>query len=59
MLTGGTAKIVNGVLGAGTIVFNALVSIVAVIVLTVYFLASLPQVRSTLYRLVPKSRRPR
>jgi predicted PurR-regulated permease PerM len=55
----GTSRIVNGVLGAGAIVFNALVSTVAVIVLTVYFLASFPQLRSTLYRLVPKSRRPR
>lgn len=58
-LNGGTAGILNGVLGAGTIVFNALVSTVAVIVLTVYFLASFPQLRSTLYRLVPNSRRPR
>ena len=59
MLNGGTGRIVNGVLGAGAIVFNALVDTVAVIVLTVYFLASFPQVRSTLYRLVPNSRRPR
>jgi hypothetical protein len=39
VLNGGTANIVNGALGAGAIVFNALVSIVAVIVLTVYFLS--------------------
>jgi predicted PurR-regulated permease PerM len=58
-LNGGTASILNGVLGAGTIVFNALVSTIAVIVLTVYFLASFPQLRNTLYRLVPNSRRPR
>jgi predicted PurR-regulated permease PerM len=58
-INGGTPGIVNGLLGAGAIVFNALVSTVAVIVLTVYFLASFPQLRSTLYRLVPKSRRQR
>lgn len=58
-LHGGNASILNGVLGAGAIVFSALVSTVAVIVLTVYFLASFPQLRSTLYRLVPNSRRPR
>ena len=59
VLNGGTTGVINGVLGAGAIVFNALVSTVAVIVLTVYFLASFPQLRNTLYRLVPKSRRPR
>jgi predicted PurR-regulated permease PerM len=56
---GGSSRIVNGVVGAGTIVFNAVTSVVAVIVLTVYFLASFPQLRSTMYRLVPRSRRPR
>lgn len=59
MFNGGTANIVHGVLGAGAIVFNAVASIVAVVVLTVYFLASFPQLRSTLYRLIPRSRRPR
>lgn len=59
MLNGGTVSIVSGVLGAGVIVFNALFNVVAVIALTVYFLASFPQVRSALYRLVPKSRRPK
>jgi hypothetical protein len=40
---GGPTRIVNGVLGAGAIVFNVLTSVIAVIVLTVYFLArSLP-----------------
>jgi predicted PurR-regulated permease PerM len=57
--SGGSTRIVNGVLGAGAIVFNALTSVVAVSVLTVYFLASFPQLRSTLYRLVPRSRRPK
>src|SRR2546421_6228308 len=55
--TGGSTRIVNGVLGAGAIVFNAVTSVVAVIVLTVYFLASFPQLRNTLSRLVPRSRR--
>ena len=59
LFSGGSSRIVNGVLGAGTIVFSAVTSVIAVTVLTVYFLASFPQLRNTVYRLVPRSRRPR
>jgi predicted PurR-regulated permease PerM len=41
------------------VVFNALSSTVIVAVLIVYFVADLPRIRATLYRLVPNSRRPR
>lgn len=55
--SGGSA--VNQVISAGSAVFEAVVDTVIVIVLTVYFLVDLPRIRSTLYRLVPHSRRPR
>ena len=46
-------------LGAGVAVFGALTNLLVVLVLTVYFVADLPRIRSALYRLVPHSRRPR
>ncbi len=55
--SGGSA--VNQVISAGSAVFEAVIDTVIVIVLTVYFLVDLPRIRSTLYRLVPHSRRPR
>lgn len=39
--------------------FGALADLGIVVVLTVYFLADLPRLRATLYRLAPRSRRPR
>lgn len=47
------------VFGVGVAVAGGLVDTVIVLVLTVYFLAALPQLRSGLYRLFPRSRRPR
>lgn len=49
----------NGLLGAGQVVLSALTSALIVLVLTVYFVADLPRIRATLYRLIPHSRRPR
>ena len=51
--------VVSGVFGAGVVVFSALASTGVVLVLTVYFLGSLPRLRTGLYRLVPRSQRPR
>jgi predicted PurR-regulated permease PerM len=48
-----------GLLNAGVAVFGALANLGILVVLTVYFVADLPRIRSTLYRLVPNSRRPR
>jgi predicted PurR-regulated permease PerM len=56
--TKGTA-LVGGVIGAGQIVISALSSMVLVTVLSVYFLAAMPQTKLFFYRLVPQSRRPR
>ncbi|HEX6405063.1 MAG TPA: AI-2E family transporter [Pseudonocardiaceae bacterium] len=59
ILDGDGSGLVNGLLGAGQVVFSALSSTLIVIVLTVYFVADLPRIRANLYRLVPHSRRPR
>jgi predicted PurR-regulated permease PerM len=50
---------VQGVFGAGQVVLGALGSTLTVLVLTAYFLADLPRIRQTVYRLVPAGRRPR
>jgi predicted PurR-regulated permease PerM len=55
--SGGSA--LNEVVSAGTAVFGALADSLIVIVLTVNFLIDMPRIRTTLYRLVPHSRRPR
>ncbi|MHB1010398.1 MAG: AI-2E family transporter [Propionibacteriaceae bacterium] len=49
----------NGLLGAGALVVNALFSLIVTIVLTAYFLASLPEIKTTIYLFSPGSRRPR
>ncbi|HEU5143666.1 MAG TPA: AI-2E family transporter [Dermatophilaceae bacterium] len=49
----------NGVLGAGRIIASGIFSVLTVLVLTLYFLASLPAVKHAAYAMVPASRRPR
>jgi predicted PurR-regulated permease PerM len=49
----------NGVLGAGRIIASGIFSVLTVLVLTLYFLASLPAVKQAAYAMVPASRRPR
>ena len=56
--TRGTS-LIGGVLGAGALVLSTASSLLAVAVLSVYFLAGLPQIKLFAYRLVPHSRRPR
>ncbi|MEV6768806.1 AI-2E family transporter [Nocardia sp. NPDC051030] len=58
-LDGDLGGLSRGVVGAGRIVFGALTSTVIVAVLTAYFSANLPSLRTNLYRLFPHSRRPR
>src|SRR5215471_5054678 len=53
------SSLVGGVLGAGALVLGALASTLAVIVLVIYFLAGLPQIKLFTYRLAPHSRRAR
>ncbi|MEV4238327.1 MULTISPECIES: AI-2E family transporter [unclassified Nocardia] len=53
------SKLAGGVLGAGRLVFSIVSGTVIVAVLTGYFLANFAQVRASIYRLFPRSRRPR
>lgn len=53
------AGIFGGVLDAGRIIASGVFSILTVLVLTLYLLASLPSVKQAAYALVPASRRPR
>lgn len=49
----------GGLLGLGQTVLNAFFSVLVVVVLTLYFLASLPHMKYWAYRMAPRSRRPR
>jgi predicted PurR-regulated permease PerM len=49
----------NGVLAAGAAVFSAITNTFIVLILTAYFLADMPRIRTLIYRLVPHTRRPR
>jgi predicted PurR-regulated permease PerM len=49
----------GGILGVGKVVANALFSAFTILILTLYFLASLPTVKHAAYSLVPASRRTR
>ena len=49
----------GGVLGAGQVVLSTAESVLVVAVLVIYFLASFPSIKSFIFRLWPKSRRPR
>lgn len=51
--------IFGGVLGVGTVIVNSLFGTLVILVLTLYFLASLPSMKRWAYRLAPRSRRPR
>lgn len=52
-------KAFGGILGVGKVVANALFSAFTILILTLYFLASLPTVKRAAYSLVPASRRNR
>jgi predicted PurR-regulated permease PerM len=53
------SSLVGGVLGAGEMVLGTLASALVVIVLVVYFLAGMVQIKQFIYRLAPGSRRAR
>ncbi len=52
-----TKQVFGGVLGVGLAILGALANTFIVLVLTLYFMASLDKVKSSLYRLAPASRR--
>ncbi|MCX4095854.1 AI-2E family transporter [Nocardia sp. alder85J] len=58
-IDGARAPAVGTVLRAGETVFGVVSNIVIMGVLTIYFLADLPRIQTTMYRFVPDSRRPR
>ncbi|MBB5159315.1 AI-2E family transporter [Saccharopolyspora phatthalungensis] len=58
LLSGQSATLAQGLLGAGQLLFGVLSGSVVVAVLVVYFLAAMPRILQTLYRLVPAQRRP-
>ncbi len=59
VVTSGGSSLVGGVLGAGELVLSTASSILAIVVLSIYFLAGLPRIKVFAYQLVPHSRRPR
>lgn len=58
-MNGSGGNTVSAVVKAGKTVFGTLTDLVIGAVLTLYFLANMPNIRATLYRFVPSSRRPR
>jgi predicted PurR-regulated permease PerM len=58
-VSGSGGSFLNDLVSAGTAVFQAVADVLIVVVLTVYFLVDMPRIRTTLYRMVPHSRRPR
>jgi predicted PurR-regulated permease PerM len=59
LLSSKGSALVGGVLGAGKLVLSAAASLVAIAVMVVYFLFSMPKIRLFAYRLAPHSRRTR
>ena len=57
--TSNITTLLGGILGFGTAVVNVGFSVLIVVVLTLYFLASLPTIKQWLYRRAPRSRRER
>jgi predicted PurR-regulated permease PerM len=53
------SQVAGGVLGAGRIIASGIFSTLTVLVLTLYFLSSLPALKQAAYAVVPASRRPR
>jgi predicted PurR-regulated permease PerM len=52
-------RLFGGILGVGKIVINAVFGAISVLILTLYFLTSLPSMKRQAYRLVPATRRER
>ncbi len=57
--SGGASLAAGGVLHAGTVLISATLETVIVLVLVIYFLADLGQIKHGFYRLFPRHRRPR
>ncbi|MEO9222809.1 MAG: AI-2E family transporter [Mycobacteriaceae bacterium] len=53
------STVLGGLVSAATVIVTAVTDILIGAVLTIFFLANMPQIRATFYRLIPGSRRPR
>ncbi len=53
------SAVLSSLVDSVTLVVTAITDLVIVAVLTIFFLADLPQLRATFYRFIPASRRPR
>lgn len=58
-LSGNGPGLASGVISVGEAIFSTFFSLLVVLVLTAYFMADMPRVRTVLYRFVPGARRPR
>ena len=59
LFSGNSATFAQGALGVGGTILSGLSSTLVAAVLVIYFLATMPMIRSAFYRLAPASRRPR
>lgn len=59
LASGGLAEGLGGIVGIGQTVIHTAFAVLVVAVLSLYFLAALPQIRHWTYRLAPRSRRAR
>jgi predicted PurR-regulated permease PerM len=57
--SGGAVDAAGGLLHAGTVLVSATFETIIVLVLVIYFLADLAQIKAAFYRLFPRHRRPR
>ncbi len=57
--SGGGSAVTGGLVGVGEAVLGVVYSVLVVVVVSVYLLADLPRFKRGLYRLAPRSRRPR
>ena len=57
--TGISVNAFGGVLGVGKAILGFVVSTLTVIILMIYFLANMPAIKRTMYRVVPRTRRAR
>lgn len=52
-------RLASGIIGAGKAIASGVFNTFSVLILTLYFLASLPKIKRTLYHLAPRTRRQR
>lgn len=56
---GGGSAVAGGIVGVGTAAIGAVTGAVIVVVVSIYFLADMPRIKTALFRLAPRNRRAR